>query len=224
MDVLAEAISIDDRGQAAAIRRVDPRYHGDPEPYFGFDYLVEADITRALELVGDRPDAATALRRQADRMLAPFALKAWIGPAGEGAISDPGMRAWLNRPYDKARGDRNYNYMRRSELLAIFGGWGPFQRAAEEAEAACRKHLAEVTDLDQACARARHQARQQIAITAAQARARQAAGHLVGDSESYLLDVAVTNALIDGLTRPIVRAVTATCVVRAGIEQVKRDD
>jgi ATP-dependent helicase HepA len=81
-----------------------------------------------------------------------------------------------------------------------------------------------VTDLDQACARARHQARQRIAVTTAQARARQAAGHLVGDSESYLLDVTVTNALIDGLTRPVVRTVTATCVVRAGIEQVKRDD
>ena len=110
MDVLAEAIAIDDRGQAAAIRRVDPRYPGDPEPYFGFDYLVEADITRALALVADRPDAATALRRQADRMLAPFALKAWIGPAGEGAYPIPDMLAWLNRPYDKRSGDRNYNH------------------------------------------------------------------------------------------------------------------
>ncbi len=224
VEVLANAIAVDDRGQASAIQRVDPRYSGDPEPYFGFDYLVEADITQALERIGNRPATATALRRQADRMLPPFALKAWISSADERPLADPARRAWLDRPYAKGNGDLNYSRARRSELLAVFGGPEPFQRAAEAAEAACREHLAEVTDLEQKCANARRQARQRIVVTAAQARARQEAGHLVGDAESYLLDVAVTDALIDGLSRPTVRTVAVTCIVRTRIERIRRAD
>jgi ATP-dependent helicase HepA len=222
VDMLADAIAIDDRGQASAIRRADPHYSGEPEPYLGFDYLVEADVTRALDLAGNQPDAATALRRQADRLLAPFTLRAWIGPADDRPLSDQVIRAWLDRPYDKANGDRNYGHARRSELLAVVGGWTPFRRAAEAAEAACRKHLAEVTELDQKCSAAGRQARQQIAVSAAQAKARQAAGHLVGDSESYLLDIAVTSALIDGLSQPTIRVIAATCVVRTRVEGSRR--
>jgi len=224
VDVLANIIAVDDRGQASAIRRVDPDYRGDPEPYFAFDYLVEADITQALEQVENRPDAATALRRQADRMLPPFALKAWISPADDRPLTDPARCAWLDRPYDKGNGDLNYSRARRGELLAVFGGPVPFQQAAEAAEVACRKHLAEVTDLEQKCVRAQWQARQRIAVTAAQARARQEAGRLVGDAESYLLDVAVTDALIDGLSRPTVRTVAVTCIVRIRIERIRRAD
>ncbi len=223
VEVLAEAIAIDDRGQASAIQRVDPQFTGDPEPYFGFDYLVEADIARALAHVAGRPDAVTALRRQADRLLPPFSLKVWIGPASEEPLDDPARRAWLDRPYDKRNGDRNYGRGRRSELLAVFGGWEFFRRAADASDAACRKHLAEVTDLAQKCSHARHQARQRISVTSAQAQARHAAGHLVGDSESYLLDVAVTDALIEGLSRPTVRTVAATCIVRSRIERIRRD-
>jgi len=222
VDVLADAIAVDDRGQASAIRRPDPGYSGDPEPYFGFDYIVEADIIQALHLAEDQSDAATALRRQADRMLPPFTVKAWIGPADDRPLADQARRAWLDRPYDKRRGDRNYSRMLRGELLAVFGGQALFGRAAEAAEAACREHLAEVTDLEQKCLRAGKQARQRIAVTTAQARARQAAGRLVGDSESYLLDVAVTDALIDGLSRPAVRAVAVTCVVRTRIDRIER--
>ena len=156
-------------------------------------------------------------------MLPPFTLKAWIGLATGHVVADPAKLALLDRPYDKRKGDRNYGQERRSDLLAIFGGLDPFQKAAEMSEAACRKHLAEVTDLNQKCARARHQARQQIAVTTAQARARQAAGHLVGDSESYLLDVAVTDALVEGLSQPTIRTVAATCVVRSRVERIRHD-
>jgi ATP-dependent helicase HepA len=223
VDVLADAIAIDDRGQASAIHRVDPHFTGDPEPYFGFDYLVEADVTRALALVKDRPDAVTALRRQADRMLPPFTLKVWIATASKTPLSDPAPRAWLDRPYDKRSGDHNYSRTRRSDLLAVFGGLAAFLRAAESSEAACRGHLAEVTDLEQKCSDARHRALQRIAVARSQARARQAAGRLVSDSESYLLDVAVTDALIEGLSRPTVRTVAVTCIIRSRIERVRRD-
>jgi ATP-dependent helicase HepA len=221
VDVLAEAIAVDDRGQATAIRRVDQRFSGDPEPYFGFDYIVEADITQALGKLKHHPGAAAALRRQADRIMPPFTLKAWIGATGEQPISDPAMWAWLDQPYNKTGGDRNYSRERRDELRNIFGGWASFQASAEAAETRCRRHLAEVTDLRQVCARARDRARQRIAVTTSQARARQAAGHLVGDSESYLLDVAVTDALVEGLSSPAVRVVAATCIVRVPLTRAR---
>ena len=224
VDKLADVIAIDDRGQASAFQRTDPHYLGDPEPYFGFDYLVEAGIAHAVALVADQSDAAAALRRQADRMLAPFTLKVWISPGGDKPITDPAQLAWLNRPYDKRSGDRNYSRELRSELLAAFGGPPDhYQRAAEACEAACRKHLAEVTDLERKCTQARHQARQRIAVTRAQAQARHAAGQLVGDAESYLLEVAVTDALIDGLSVPTIRTVAATCLIRTQGGRMRRD-
>ena len=223
VDVLADTIAVDDRGQASAIQRVDPRYIGDPEPYFGFDYLVEADLAEAVALVADRPDAAKALRRQADRMMAPFTLKVWIGLGNDQPLTDPAMLSWLGRPYDKRNGDRNFGRERRSELPAVFGGWDQFRRTAEVSEAACRKHLADVTDLDRKCAHARRAALRRIAVTRAQAQARHAAGHLVGDVDGYLLEVAVTDALVEGLASPTIRTVAATCLVRTGRESIRRD-
>jgi ATP-dependent helicase HepA len=223
VDALAETIAVDDRGQASALQRTDPHYEGGPEPYFGFDYLVEADIAQALKLVAGRPDAARALRRQADRILPPFTLQVWIGPGSDRPLADPARLVWLGRPYDKRNGDRNYGRERGSELIGIFGGRDRFRKAAETSEAACRKHLAEVTDLERKCAQAQHQARQRIVVTSAQARARQAAGHLVGDAESYVLDVAVADALVEGLSSPRIRPVAVTCVIRTQGERIRRD-
>jgi ATP-dependent helicase HepA len=105
----------------------------------------------------------------------------------------------------------------------MFGGWDGFRKAAETSEAACRKHLTEVTDLERKCAQARHQARQRLVVISAQARARQAAGHLVGDAESYVLDVAVADALVEGLSSPRIRLVAVTCIIRTQGERIRRD-
>jgi ATP-dependent helicase HepA len=222
VDVLAEFLAVDDSGQASAFRRVDPDLNGDPEPYFGFDYLVEADISGALRRVFDQPGTASALRRQADRLLAPFTLRVWIAAGTKEPVPDGPVPALLNRPYDKRTGDRNYNGTRIRELIDMFGTWDSYRRAAEAAESVARDRLADVTDLQSRCSQARDQALQRVAVARAQAQARQAAGHLVGDSESYVLDVAITQALIEGLSRPEVRTVGATCVVRAGIKEARR--
>lgn len=219
VDAFAEFLAIDDRGQAAAFRRLDPSFSGDPEPYFGFDYLIEADITDALRQIPDQPGAASALRRQADRMLAPFTLSVWMTVGSNEAVPDGDVHALLSRPYDKRTGDLNYSSTRIKELIGMFGSWESYRRAAEVAESTARQRLAQVTDLQTRCAHATDQALQRFAVARAQAKARQAAGHLVGDAESYVLDVAITQALIRGLTRPNVRTVGAVCVVRAGIIQ-----
>lgn len=219
VDALARAIYHDDRGQATAFRRFDRRHQDAPVPYFGFDFLVEADLSAAGELVGDQPHVPAALRRQADQLLAPFTLKVWIEAGAAAPLTHPGAIAWLDQPYDNRR-DKNYNAERLPGLIGIFGGWDGYRETAERAEQAAREHLADVTDLQQRCARAQGHALRHIAVLDAQAQTRKAAGHLLSDTESLLTDVAVTQALTNGLTAPVVKVVAVTCIVRAGLERV----
>ncbi|MEY9211939.1 restriction endonuclease subunit R [Thermobifida halotolerans] len=218
IDELASVVFSDDRGQVAAFRRVDPSLAGPPEPYFGFLYLVEADIEEALEIVGDST-AAQALRRHVDSILPPFTLTVWLSGDSKTPVTDPRLLDWLNLPYDKKRRDQNYNNTRIAELIELFNGWDTYRLAAESAEEAARRRLVDITDIDQRCAEAQHQARQQLAIARAQAEARKAAGRLVGDAESYLTDVGVAEALIEGLSKPVTRVVSASCLVRVGLEK-----
>ncbi|MER5418960.1 protein DpdE [Streptosporangium roseum] len=217
VDTLAKAVYFDDRGQASAFRRVDTSHTDDPIAYFGFDFLAEADLTNALRLVESHPDAQTALRRQADRLLAPFTLKVWVEAGSGSPITSPQALKWLNRPYS-SRVDENYNRAKIPHLLDFFSGWGGYNNAATHAEQSARAYLAETTELLTRCAEAQAKARQRVAITQAQAQARQAAGHLVGDTESLITNTAVTEALVAGLSQPIVKVVAVTCIVRSGRE------
>ncbi|MGA4792248.1 protein DpdE [Nocardia sp. AB354] len=221
VDVLAQAIYLDDRGQASAFRRVHRGFQGDPIAYFGFDYLVEADLATALELVKDHPDARTALRRQADRLLPPFTLKVWIEAGAFSPISNEQALGWLNHSYDNRR-DQNFNMSNTSELLEVFGGWDRYRETADLAARVAHDHLSEVTDLARRCTQAQEQSRVHVAVAMAQAQTRQAAGHLVGDAESLLTDTAVTSALIEDLSQPSVKVIAATCIIRSGRE-VRRD-
>ncbi|MET9218652.1 protein DpdE [Streptomyces sp. NPDC003300] len=221
VDMLAEIVFADERGQATAFRRFDPACRGADEAYFGFEYLVEADIGSALQRVDDRPEAARALRRQADRLLAPFTRKVWVPTGHRAALTNPEACGWLDALYGK-QGDQNYNFTNQQQLLELFGGGREYRRAAEAAEEVARAHLVQANDLVSKCVQAQEQARQQLAVAGAQAQARRAAGHLLGDTESYLLDVAVGRDLAEGLSHPSVRVVAATCIVRGGYRTVNR--
>jgi ATP-dependent helicase HepA len=214
-DALADWAWGDDRGQATAFSRPYVHLQDGADPYFGFDYLVEADIAPAAALVDEYPLAEQALRRQADRVLPPFTVRVWIHAfSGEPVVADA-QRQWLDKPYDKdALRDRNYSGERLRELFDIFGGPDEYRAATTAAEEASREHMAAVTDLRRLCDEARAAAEQRVAISRAQARARSAAGHLVGDLESYLVDAAVTTALVNGLSNPATRLVAAVCLVR----------
>jgi ATP-dependent helicase HepA len=214
-DALADWAWGDDRGQATAFSRPYAHQQGGVDPYFGFDYLVEADIAPAAALVAEHPRAEQALRRQADRVLTPFTIRVWIHAFSDEPVVDDGQQQWLDKPYDKAAlRDRNYSGERLGELFDIFGGPEEYQAATLAAEAASREHMAAVTDLRRLCDEARAAAEQRMAITRAQARARSAAGHLVGDVESYLVDIEVTAALVNGLSSPTTRLIAAACLVR----------
>ncbi len=214
MDMLASLATIDDRGQATAFQRFDAGYRGDPEPYFGFDFLVEADITPDAVAVLQDDNAALALRRQADRLLPPFTLKVWVPAGAPRALTNAPACTWLDKPYDN-RKDQNFNPQQIRALVRIFGGWPGYRDSARAATQTARDELRRVTDLSARCVRAQEQAYRRLSVQRAQAQARHAAGRLLGDTESYLLDVDLADRLVEGLAHPTVRLIAATCVVRS---------
>ncbi|MFF2522829.1 protein DpdE [Streptomyces liangshanensis] len=215
IDMLSSLSAIDERGQATAFQRIDPSHTGDPEPYFGFDFLVEADISAAAETMTNPEEVSRALQRQADLLLPPFTRRVWVRAGSAEALTLATALEWLNSPYDN-RKCRNFNNQRVRELVGIFGGWSEFQHSAETAEKSARNELFRVTDLAALCTEAQERARRRLAVTRAQAEARRAAGRLLRDTESQLADVRTASLLIDGLTQPNVRLMSATCVVRGG--------
>ncbi|MFD3536052.1 protein DpdE [Streptomyces sp. NPDC058664] len=223
VDLLSEAVLNDDLGQSAAFRRIDrhmPRGE-EPQPYYGFDFLVEADVSAAMAHVENSADAARALRRQADRILAPFVRRVWVEGGTNRAVTDPAQLAWLDAPYDKARGDRNYSSARADEYFGLFGGQEAAAVFAREASRAALGFLHQHTNLEATCEEAQRQALEVAAVLNAQCGARRAAGHLVGDTEGLVTDAAVLQALAKGLSRPVVRIGAAVCVVRRGLEYVQ---
>ncbi|MEU9120115.1 protein DpdE [Streptomyces sp. NPDC048506] len=227
VDTLADVVWCDDRGQATAFWRADVNHWGEPEPYFGFDYLVEADISSALALalplVQEPRDAEAALRRQVEQLLPPFALKVWVPAGAAEALANGDTQKWLGARYRAT--DHNYNSGNIHELMDLFDGQPGYEAAARGAEAVARAELKRVTNLADLCNLAQQQGRERLTVAKAQADARQAAGRrLLGDGESYLLDVAITDALVQGLNEPKVRLVSATCLVKQGLRRIPRGD
>jgi ATP-dependent helicase HepA len=224
IDMLARTVWIDDRGQATVTLRRDPRADG-ATVYFGFDFLVEADIDAALQMAEDDEISRHALRRQADCLLAPFTRRVWVQSPARTAISHQGQLDWLNRPYKPAQdrgNDTNLNAQRIGPLLDMFGGRGRFEGAARFAEKVATDELERVTDLRTRCDEARQQATANLAVRRVQAEARQAAGRLVTDTESYATDVAIADALVAGLAKPRVAVISVNCLVRGSLPGIDR--
>jgi ATP-dependent helicase HepA len=216
-ELLAAAVAVDDRGQASALWRRVAGLADEPSVYFGFDYLAEANIDAALQIASGSVNARRAIRRQADRIFEPFTRRIWMPAGSETAVSHPGLTAWLDRPYSPTKSDANLNATRIDQLLDLFSGKHGFERSARRAEAAGRTELDRVSDLPSRCEAAREQGLRVTAVQRAQARARQAAGRILNDTESYLADVRLAEALIDGLAEPTVKLVSVTCLVRGNV-------
>jgi ATP-dependent helicase HepA len=224
VDMLARTVWVDDRGQATVTLRHDPHEKG-AVVYFGFDFLVEADISGALELAGTSDIARRALRRQADCLLTPFTRRVWIQLPGKTAIDHPGQLDWLNRPYrprEERGNDINLNAKLIGHLFDLFGGRENFTGAARFATKVAESELARVSDLTKRCDEARQYAAASLAVRRVQADARRAAGRIVTDVESYAADISIADALIAGLTNPITNIVSVTCLVRGSLPGVDR--
>ncbi len=224
IDMLESTVAVDDRGQASAFWRRDLDVRGEPEVYFGMDFLVEADTDAALRLTGEDAESRHAVRRQADRIFEPFMRRVWVPAGGDTAADSPGLVEWLDRTYVPAHGDVNLNPTRIGQLLDLFGGTSRFTHAARSAETTSRRELARVSDLATRCEEARERGVRAIAVQRAQAEARHAAGRMLTDTESYLVDIGVAEALIGGLLQPNVKLVSVTCLVRGDLLAASRVD
>lgn len=224
IDMLARTVWIDDRGQATVTLRRDAHANG-AIVYFGFDFLVEADIDTALYLMGDDQISRNAVRRQADCLLAPFIRRVWVQIPSKTAIDHQGQLDWLNRPYQPSQdrgNDINLNAERIGPLLDKFGGLVSFVGAARFAKGVARDELTRVTDLSTRCEEARQHATSSLTVRRAQAEARKAAGRIVTDTESYATDIAIADALVAGLAAPTVRVISVTCLVRGSLPGLDR--
>jgi ATP-dependent helicase HepA len=217
VDLLAHVIDNDDRGQATCVARIDPR-HQEEEPgiYFGFDFLVEADLRAAIACGPAAPSAVLALRRRADRLFAPFTMRVWVEAEEDCAVAAPEVTRWLERPLDLRR-DHDITGQKLDELIGRLGGWAGFRKTGVEAEHLARVHLAETAKLTELSMAALGRAKAGLRVMQAQAKARALAGRLVNDEETMVLDNAWTSALADGISNPSARVVAAMCVVRTGI-------
>lgn len=217
VDLLAHVIDNDDRGQATCVARIDPRHHEEePGIYFGFDFLVEADLRAATACMPDAPSAIPALRRRADRLFPPFAMRVWVEVEEDCAVAGPEATRWLERPLDPRR-DHDITGRKLDELVGQLGGWAGFRKAGVEAEHSARVHLAETAKLTELSTAALGRAKASLRVMQAQAKARALAGRLVNDEETMVLDNALTSAIADGISSPSARVVAAMCVARTGI-------
>jgi ATP-dependent helicase HepA len=218
VDMLAEVIAVDDRGQASAFWRRMLARTSLPRALFGVDYLVEASVTSALDRSGASPQARMAVRRQADRILEPFMSRVWVDAATETVVQDDRLVAALDLSYDQNRGDVNLNPGRIGSLVKLFGDWQRFGEAARRADHCARIGLAGASNLTTRCEQALARVRHVVAVAGAQARARQAAGRLLSDTEDFLTDVGVVESLADALSRPSVEPVSVTCLVLGDLD------
>lgn len=208
VDLLAAVAEIDDRGQATAYWRHHP---SETQGFFGFDLLVEADTSSAIKMTGGEPQAILALRRQADRFLAPFTVRVWTHTAG-GVIQDERVTRILDQPYDNRR-DRNFNHSRSRFLLDHFGGRIQYARSVRAAEAEARGHALGSAELIARCSEASEVAARSLTIARAQVEARRAAGRLLCDTESMFADVDIAARLTESLRTPTVKVVSVTCCI-----------
>lgn len=204
---LENVINVDERGQASAmLRRLKTR---EPIPYFGFDLLVEADLTRAVEHLDGKGELA--LRRYADALLPPLLARVWLRAGADEFVRESNALAWLNREYDNRRDE---NLGQHLNIVAdVFGGFDRFGEQVRNAEKASVEAFANEAWLRTRADCAQSEAQQLLTIYRAQARARQAAGRLITDAEGYLLDVEVREAVVDALAHPAIRVMAASCVV-----------
>lgn len=210
---IENVLELDDRGQASAIWRLDPTWNNpDPEVYFAFDFIVQADVRAAIAVLGHE----AAVWRRADSAFPPFWRRIWLSQDMR-MVTDSTTLGWLNRPYEKPpRGtDVNLSAKRAGALHALFGGRSGFGQAATECQESARRELAESSELDEICRRAVERAHAVQTVLSAQASARDAAGDLLADTSGLHLDRDLGAAILPGLADPEIQLMAVACVVRS---------
>lgn len=214
IDGIESILDIDDRGQASAQWRLDPSWTYDPLVYFGFDFLVEANLEPLVEALGQASEGLPLARRRGDGALAPTFRRIWIAVNDMAPIEDDGLIAYLNQPFVKGR-DVNLNTDRIPALHRVLGGDHVLASVGPGAHSVAREHLTQVADLVRVTELAVKAVSARTDLLVAQTRARQFASGFVPDPEAWEREIAVGRALEDGVRAPSIRLASVTCMVRS---------
>jgi ATP-dependent helicase HepA len=207
-------LSLDDRGQAVAMWRVEPRWRQDPTVFFGFDFLIEADIAPVLAVLAGNAELEPMTRRRADAVFSPQHHRIWAPTNAAHAVGNPALIALLSRPYTHGN-DKNLNPQRIAALHTVLGGEENLAPIANACYETALQRVTDVADVIEASQRAGDRVRQQTDYLLAQSRARSHAGGLVIDPLALESDVKLGRALEAAVTTPAIRLSTVSCVVLA---------
>ena len=149
VDALENMVRSDGRGTSWVFWRHAPDLELElPRLFFGFQFIVEADLAKAHALVDTLRGSSHALHRQASSVFPPRVVSLWVGPDGE-QVSDPALLAALTAPYkSRAYSDVHVRAERwlRVEEMAPVGDWAlRCQGARAAAERLLRSHTDFVT-------------------------------------------------------------------------------
>jgi ATP-dependent helicase HepA len=163
VEALQALIRADDRGAAFAMWRYMPGTVGAPQIFFRFDFVIDADITRARAVTESQRGSVEALRRRADEAFPVQYRTVWLD-SDLVAVRDDRLLATLALPYSQEQRtgggkDTNLRLDRWTKVDALVpvGDWGGLcARAREAAERLlrtddafrdrCRRHERELSD------------------------------------------------------------------------------
>ncbi len=203
----------DDRGRSTAMWRFVPNHQSESlaDIYFRFDFMVEADVAAAIEVLSRAgrltPAAKAALRRRGDMALAPTFHTLWLD-AERAEVRDADLLATLSasyRPEATDRGGRDFNLnpqrwknLARFDLPALSDWPGLCRAARDAAEAELRRRPALTKGLDAAARAAAAADYGRLAQLHTRA---QRTGD-VGENAELELEGALSEALLQGIRQP----------------------
>jgi len=214
IDGIESLLEFDDRGQAVAMWRRNRNWRQEPLVFFGFDFLIEANLDPMLMALGDKKGLEPVARRRADGAFPPMHQRVWVPVNSNSAVGNPDLADYLSEPRIDGR-DTNLNPQRVAALHALVGGPENLEPVARECYTTAREHLNSVTDLVDASKRAAQQVRDETERLITQNRARSQAAGLVCDPNALEAEIAIDHAIEVAVTRPSVRVSTVSCLVVA---------
>ncbi len=204
----------DDRGTSFAMWRHVPRARldSDPQLFFRFDFIVEANVQKAVEaLAGYEYITEEAARLRADGLFVPLMKSVWVSEQGE-AVDDDDIGELLELPYEQEgtnRYGRDYNLnaerWERIEQLVDRHSWEETcQKVRDNAE----KLLADEVSLRQRCKQCAQQAQQRHEQTITRLRTRAESAGVAGRDlhlKQLELEEELTSAIKEGIQSPSIR-------------------
>jgi ATP-dependent helicase HepA len=212
VDGLEDLLNLDDRGQAVAMWRLDQAWPHDPLAFFGFDFLIEADVEPILAVLGRDTEGAPIARRRADAAFPPQHQRIWVPITNKEPVTDARLIAYLGEPMLKNR-DVNLNSDRIPALHTLVGGEQQLASVANACFAAARARVDRVADVIDASKRAGTQVNLETQILLARSGARARAASLVTDPKAMEAEIKLSHAIEAGVISPVVGLTGVSVVV-----------